>query len=131
MNGELTDRQREFCRLVVGGLSKAEAYRKAFKRPDMSQDAAYKAGGRLSKKEEVCAFLDTLRHEADSEAVLTREERMTMLSNMARQSERAGNVADAVRSIKELNKMDGAYEPEKVQVQQVSHTFAHLMDGLA
>ena len=113
---ELTEKQREFCRLVVTGSTKAEAYRKAFNRNDMTMDAARQAGNRLSRKAHVSAFCDTLRHEADSEAVLSRQERMTMLSNMARQSERAGNVADAVRSIKELNLMDGAYEPEKLEV---------------
>lgn len=59
-----------------------------------------------------------------------RAERMRMLWGMACESRAAGNVADAVRCLGELNRMDGAYEPERVQVHQVSHTFAHLLDGM-
>lgn len=115
---ELTDREREWCRLVVQGVSQADAYRKAFNRSDMSAQASSKAAYRLSKKEVVRGYMDSLRTQADVSAVLGREERMLMLSRMAVGRERANDVNGAVSCIRELNKMDGAYEqPDGVQVQ--------------
>lgn len=110
----LTDKQREFCRLVVAGHGKAAAYRQAFgSRNDRS---AATAAARLMKNVKVQEEINKLRGVRDENAVLSRRERMLMLTRMASESHRAGHVADAVRCIQELNKMDGAYEPEKVEV---------------
>ena len=57
----LNDKQIEFARLVVSGMSKPEAYRKAFNRKEMSGVAASKAASRLSKREEVVAHMDRLQ----------------------------------------------------------------------
>lgn len=114
---ELTDKEREWCRLVAQGVSKAEAYRKAYNRNEMSAAAANKAAYRLSQKGDVLSFLDSLRTAADVAAVLSREDRMMMLSRMAVGSEENGDVNGAVSCIRELNKMDGAYaQPDGVQV---------------
>ena len=112
----LTDRQCEWCRLVARGVSKAEAYRKAFNRNDMSADAASKAAYRLSKHEGVQVFLDELRGMADVAAVLGREERMRMLSRCAVRAEEGGQLGDVVRCVAELNKMDGGYAAAEVKV---------------
>lgn len=71
-----------------------------------------------------------LSRRRDARAVGDKAERMEMLWRMARDCEQAGNVGDAVRAIAELNKMDGAYEPERVQVAAVSCSFESLMEGL-
>lgn len=114
---ELTDREREWCRLVVQGVSQADAYRKAFSRNDMSSQASSKAAYRLSKKGVVRGYMDSLRTQADVSAVLGREERMLMLSRMAVESEARRDVNGAVSCVRELNKMDGAYaQPDGVQV---------------
>lgn len=114
---ELTDKEREWCRLVAQGVSKAEAYRKAYARNDMSAAAANKAAYRLSQKGDILSFLDSLRTAADVAAVLSREARMEMLSRMAERSAARMDVGDAVSCIRELNKMDGAYaQPDGVQV---------------
>lgn len=112
----LTDKQREFARLMVGGVSKVEAYRQAYGKPNMTAAAARQAAHRLSHNVDVLAYCDTLRQQADADAVITRRERMAKLSQMAIASQGAGNIADAVRCIQELNRMDGAYEPERVEV---------------
>lgn len=114
--GELTDRQQEFARLVVMGCNKSEAYRRAYNKPKCSAAAASKAADRLSKNEGILAFMGKLREERDASAVLSRQERMERLSRMALDAQEVGAVQAAVACIKELNKMDGAYEPEKVEV---------------
>ena len=114
--GELTDRQQEFARLVVMGCNKSEAYRRAYNKPKCSAAAASKAADRLSKNEGILAFIGQLREERDASAVLSRQERMERLSRMALDAQEVGAVQAAVACIKELNKMDGAYEPEKVEV---------------
>lgn len=126
----LNDRQREFARLVACGMSKAEAYRKAFSRSDMGDAAAYKAGGRLSKKAEVVEFLDSLRRQADTRAVLDRQSRMELLSSSARNCSEAGDVQNMVRCIAELNRMDGAYAPEERRV-EMQGGFGALMEVVA
>ena len=56
-----TEKKKEFARLLVDGkLSKADAYRKAYKRKDMSNEAASKAASRLSKDAEIVRMNDEL-----------------------------------------------------------------------
>lgn len=126
---ELNERQREFARLLVSGVSKGDAYRRVFKSKDLSYEAARKRGQRLSQKEAVVAFCDTLRREMDDAAVLSRQERMEMLSQKARQSGAGGNTGDMVRCIAELNKMDGAYAPEEKRV-EVSTGFGAILEAV-
>lgn len=86
----------------------------------------------------VAAEVNRLREEArrlcrerDARAVGDRVERMELLWRLACAAEAEGNVGDAVRCVAELNRMDGAYEPERVQVAAVAFSFEGLMDGLA
>ena len=129
--GELTECQREWCRLVVSGVSKGDAYRKAFNKHELSAAAVSKAANRLSNKEGILSYLSDLRRQADRRAVLSREQRMEMLSSSASLCHEAGEVQDMVRCIAELNKMDGAYEPERVQVEAltVSAVLAEVLRG--
>ncbi len=125
--GELTDCQMEWCRLVVSGMSKGDAYRKAFNKSGASAAAVSKAANRLSNNEGILSFLSELRGQADRRAVLSREERMRMLSAAASACHEGGEVQDMVRCIAELNKMDGAYEPEKVQVEVQALTVSAVL----
>ena len=131
--GELTDCQQEWCRLVVGGMSKGDAYRKAFKKSGMSAAAVSKAANRLSNNDGILSYLAELRGQADRRAILSREERMRMLSSSASLCHEAGEVRDMVTCIAELNKMDGAYEPEKVEMKvealSVSAVLAEVLEG--
>lgn len=110
-------RKDEFARLVFGGMSKAEAYRKAYCKPDMSPDAARRAANRLSHDDYVCEKLQELEANADFSAVLSKHARMVMLSEMAEKCSESNDVRGMVACIAELNKMDGAYEPAKLEVQ--------------
>ena len=117
---------------MCGTRAYAEAYG-----VEESRSAATCAS-RLLKKAEIQAELNRLTAEAkalsrsrDKEAIGSKAARMEMLWRMAQDSEAVGNVNEAVRCVAELNKMDGAYEPEQVQVQAVELSFDSLMEGLA
>ena len=56
-------------------------------------------------------------------------ERMTRLQAWAEEAAGEGRYADSIRAVAELNRMDGAYEPEKVQV-GVQGTFAAVMEEI-
>lgn len=131
MSRELTEKQREFCRLVAGGQSARGAYAAAFK---VSEASAGPSASRMLKRDNIRAEVNRLQAAArelsrrrDAEAVGDSAERMEMLWRMARESEEAGNVEDAVKCIKELNRMDGSREPERLEVREVKLSFEHIM----
>lgn len=120
---ELSEQQREFCRRVARGMCGRQAYAEAYG-CDLRSAAA--AASRLLKRDYIQAELNRLTaaarelsRERDAQAIGDKAERMEMLWRMARDSEEAGNVSDAVGCIKELNRMDGAYEPERLEVSGV------------
>ena len=121
--------------MVARGMSGRQAYAEAY---GCELKSAAAAASRLLKRDYIQAELNRLTAAArelsrqrDGEAIGDKAERMEMLWRMARDSEEAGNVGDAVRCVAELNKMDGAYEPEQVQVQAVALSFESLMENLA
>ena len=97
---KLNDQHREFCRLVVSGMS----HRRAYIAEELSR-LREKARDRERKR--------------DDKAIGDRESRMQMLWRMAQSSEETGNVNDAVRCLAEMNRMDGAYEPARVELGSV------------
>ncbi len=111
----LNDRQREFARLLAKGMKQADAYRKAFDCKGKSESAIHSHASRLAKNGKVCEFLADMRKEADTEAVMSKRERMESLTRIAKRSEQY-KPREAIAAIAELNKMDGAYEPEKVEL---------------
>ncbi len=105
----------EFARLIAMGAKQVDAYRKAFDCNGKTHEAITKAAQRLSKNVHVLAFVDNLRAETKSAAVIDREKRMEYLSQIVVNTVQA-KPREAIAAIAELNKMDGAYEPEKVEV---------------
>lgn len=110
---ELSEQQREFCRLVVRGLPGSEAYRTAY---GCGEKSAESGASRLLRNAKVQEEIARLRSAADRRAVMDRQERMERLSKAVEDCQREGKYGDMVRNIAELNKMDGAYEPEKLEV---------------
>ena len=119
-------RESEFVRLVYEGMTKRDAYRKAFSCPDMSDAAASKAASRLSKKvefaEKVSSLDKQVQAEAEHRAVMNRVERMELLTQIVKDSMNGSlsetglpDTKTAIRAIAELNKMEGAYQPPKVE----------------
>lgn len=113
---ELSEQQREFCRCLARGLSGAEAYRKVYR---CGEKSAESGASRLLRNAKVAAELERLRQAADRRTVMSRQERMERLSYAAEECQREKRYGDMVRNIAELNKMDGAYEPERVEVSGV------------
>ena len=146
---KVTEKKKEFARLLVEvKMSKADAYRKAYKRKDLSNDAANKAAYRLSKDDVVLRMIDELNKQLDKSAVLTRQQRMEWLSRVV--TTPIGNVDSAsdlcqevsmdetgakfkmpsnIAAISELNKMDGAYTPQKMEV-DAGENFITLLSSL-
>lgn len=109
----LNEQQSEFCRLVVRGVSGTAAYMKAY---GCGEKSAESGASRLLRNAKVQEEIARLRSAADRRAVMDRQERMERLSYAAEVCQREGRYGDMVRNIAELNRMDGAYEPEKVEV---------------
>lgn len=148
-----TEKKKEFARLLVDGrLSKADAYRKAYKRKDMSNEAASKAASRLSKDAEIVRMIDELNAQLNKSAVLTKQERMEWLSRVVttplhevdddsdlcqehsvttgeNSSTERIKMPSKIAAIAELNKMDGAYAPEKMEV-DAGENFMSLLAAL-
>ena len=104
----LNDRQLRFARELLRGAKKAEAYRLAYDCSGMSADAVSSSAYRLAKNAEVKRLLEEQRQKLTHEAIMDRAARMRMLSEVARESQQAGDPRACVAAIAELNRMDGA-----------------------
>ena len=130
MNQEkITERQREFARLIAKGEKQGAAYRKAFNCMGQSEAAVRSNASRLAKNDNIRRFIEELRERADGEAVMSRHERMVRLSRQAEEAAREGDRSGLVRVIDTLNKMDGAYKPERVRMENTM-SIADIMDVL-
>ena len=113
------EKRKEFTQLIAGGASRADAYRKAFERPEMSNYEASRRAWGIMKTCEVAEKLEKIKEfqtEETKEAALDRRARIGLLSMKAIESANKGRISDMVKCIAELNKMEGAYEPSKVEV---------------
>lgn len=141
-----TEKKKEFARLLVEGkLSKADAYRKAYKRKDMSNEAASKAASRLSKDAEVLRIIDKMNAQLDKSAIATKQECLEFLTAVLRTP--IGEVGEnsplcqevvytdsgvrkkmpgKIEAVRELSKLAGYNEPEPVDVPGLSQIAAVL-----
>lgn len=145
---ELTEKQRNFARFYAEGYSQREAYRKAYKAKRLTDATCDANASRLLRNAKVMAFLAELRKKADDDAVINRRRRMVWLSRVVTTAvddvdgksdlcqEKSVSefgircrMPDKLRAIQELNRMDGAYEPEKLKVEG-ELSFASLLKGL-
>lgn len=109
-----------FARLISEGVRKADAYRRAFGRPDVSEDAAKMGASRMLRDDIVCEKLEELEGQLDRDSVLTKQKRMKILTAeilTAHADERPAAKRIMLACIAELNKMDGAYTPARVELQ--------------
>lgn len=113
MNQEkMTERQREFARLIAKGEKQGAAYRKAFNCSGESKAAVRSNASRLAKNDNIRRLIEELRGQADSEAVMTRRERLILLAEQARAAAQEGDRMGLARMIDIMNRMDGAYVAE-------------------
>lgn len=131
----LNAKEKMFCRLVaVEGLSHTEACVQAY---GVKRNSGATMAGRLMKRVEVVEEVERLtkrknerlERRAECVGVWTKLQRMEQLQGWAKEAVQEGRFGDAIRAVAEMNKMDGSYEPEKVEV-GVQGTFAALMQEL-
>lgn len=145
---ELTEKQKAFARGMFEGLSQREAYKRAYdcaKKKDETVDAL---ASRLLSNVKVKEYLEELNKEAESPLVLTKQQRMIWLSRVVTtpigeidntselcqescidDSGMKFKMPSKIAAIQELNKMTGAYAPEKMET-KVEHTFSSLLKEL-
>ncbi len=114
----LTAQQKVFCRLVaVEGLKQGPAYAQVF---GCKAASGSTLAARLLKKVAVQREIERLKQSVvkvqEQAAVWTKAERMARLQEWAQAAAEVGEVSAAVRCVDVMNKMDGAYEPQKVEV---------------
>ena len=144
----LTEKQRAFARYCFSGMSQREAYRKAFSNKKLKDASCDVQASRLLKNVKVQEYLEELRRQAQSDAVLTKRARMEWLSRVVTTAPNAVDgesdlcqemttsefgvkcrMPDKLRAVQELNKMDGAYTPEEVKV-TTEWSFSSLLKEL-
>lgn len=149
---ELTEKQKAFARGVFEGLSQREAYKKAYDCANKKDKTVDALASRLLSNVKVEEYLEELNKEAESPLILTKQERMIWLSQVVRtplskvdtdsdlcqeysvttgenSSTERVKMPSKLGAIAELNKMTGAYAPEKVKT-KVEHSFSSLLKGL-
>lgn len=127
----MTEKAKEFTRLVVSGVKPPEAYRQAYGHPDMGDRDAGKHAARLMANDGVCKKMMAMDERMDMKAVAGKQRRMEVLSAMMEGCYKEGDVRGAVACIGELNKMDGAYAPERVEAKVEERSFAAVMAAVS
>lgn len=149
---DLTEKQKTFARGVFEGLSQREAYKKAYDCSTKKDKTVDELASRLARNAKVKEYLEEMNKEVEKSAVLSKKERMEWLSRVVttpinavdgesdlcqEYTETQGETFSStkykmpskIQAIQELNKMDGAYAPEKVET-KVEHSFSSLLKGL-
>lgn len=152
MKGELTEKQKEFARGVFEGLSQRDAYKRAYDCTSKKDKTVDELASRLARNAKVKGYLAELNKEVERSAVLSKQERMEWLSDVVRtpiakvdensslcqshsvtESEFGTTtkvtMPSKLSAIAELNKMDGAYEPERIEVKS-EFSFGSLLRDL-
>ena len=120
--------------IAVEGMLQKDAYAQAF---GCKPNSAATLAGRLLKRVEVQEEIERLRErkvEKEVEVMVkarvwTKVQRMEELQGMAQSAAEEGKYEAAIRAIAEMNRMDGAYEPERVEL-EARGTFAALLEEI-
>ncbi len=124
----LSPQNEEMVRLVFSGMNATDAYRKTH--PLCKTDkSARSSSSEIMRSKLAQDLMKKLRKEAEKNAIITRNKRMEILSQQIEQAAEEKDRSGLVKVIDTLNKMDGAYEPEKLQVEGTM-TIATIMDIL-
>lgn len=121
----LTAKQEKFVQGIIEGKTQAEAYKEAYPKQRMSDKTIYEAASRLMKDGKIIARVKELRDKAASHAVMTAQERLELLTRIAKgeEPERIVQFIDGERvefeipaslkarqnSVDIMNKMTGEY----------------------
>lgn len=132
---EASEKQKAFARLVFRGMNQRDAYRAAYGREGVKDATCDANASRLLRNAKVKEYLSTLNGKVEDAAVMSKQARMEWLTRVvttpvgevdeksdlcqeALASDQGTRVKmpGKIEAIRELNRMDGAYEPERVEV---------------
>ena len=99
----MTEKQKRFCDEYMIDLNATQAAIRA----GYSQKTAYSIGVENLKKPELKEYIEGHIEKAHNKAIIDRQERMTILSDIAKNEEE--KAASRISAIDTLNKMDGEY----------------------
>lgn len=112
--GALTNRQRRFVELVISGSTNGEAYRRAYKKPKILNEDAKEHGYRVANRPAVKSELDRLRGLSDRKKLLTLNDRLEILADIAQDTAALRN--DRTRAIDVYSKIAGDNAPQRIDV---------------
>jgi hypothetical protein len=96
------------------GQSVTEAYHLAY--PDCKRGAAKVSGSRLLTKANVKARVQWLKAQIATSKILSVQRRKELMSDAGERLYREKQCRDGLLQLQELNKMEGAYAPEKREI---------------
>lgn len=108
----LTERQKKFCREKVKGKKLADAYYDAGYSRGSSRQVAKIAACNLQRDERIQAELQRLTRLAEKGMTLDRQQRITLLTEMATDDNRKDDARQ--RAIDMLNRMNGDYTDKTI-----------------
>lgn len=109
----LTPQQEGFTRLVAAGSSYAEAYRKIYS-AKVKPQAAAERGLRVARRPLVAAELQRLREKAERKVLLTLNDRLEILADIAQDGKARPH--EKARAIEVYSKISGDQAPERHEV---------------
>ena len=83
----LTANQEEFVKGIIEGKSQAEAYRAAYPKQRSSDKTVYENASRLMNNSKIIARLKELRDKMVTPSIMTAQERLELLTRIARGEE--------------------------------------------
>lgn len=108
----LSPKQKKYCRERIKGKTQRQAHKDAGYTPGASDKTHDELACRLEADDRIKAELERLQRLADAGAVLNREQRIRLLSEMAADDTRKDDSRQ--RAIDMLNKMGGDYSEKQI-----------------
>ena len=134
----LTQKQEAFVQGILEGMSQADAYRAAYPNQRMSDKTLHEAASRLMANSKIIARLKELRDEMMKPTIMSVQERLELLSRIARgeepekdsyfsngellEYERPASLRTRREAIDTINKMTGEYVQKVVADVDTTYT---------
>ena len=103
----LTEKQEQFVKNILEGMSQADAYRSAYSCKNMSDNAIYREASLLLGNPKVAQRLSELRNELAKPSIMSAQQRLEWLTQLI-QSE-TETTGDKLKAADIMNKMQGEY----------------------
>jgi phage terminase small subunit len=84
----LTAKQEQFVKNIIDGMSQADAYRSAYDTKRMADKTIHEKASRLMADGKIRARLTEIRNQMMTSSIMSAQERLELLSRMARGEER-------------------------------------------